>query len=287
VKGGAALPRGRLRYAARVTERARQRRHAARCGGTRWLGAALLAVVALLGAARGEAGPAKEYRVQEPVLCASGQGCPRMLRNAVDHAGQYCQAEGGVLDGGSKRDFRCEQRGIYCVVTGRIECRGRFDPRQPPGQSRAEDRTPPARTRTCLDAACDRFVSHAPGPQEQGTHACPAGFWAAGVSGTGNNLVCQAGPRAVEAPRIDTATRREGLRACPPGMLLRGVDADRTRLLCAPPAARVGGERVQDESGNLGLQVCTGPDGDYAASELLTGVDVAREKILCARAEAR
>jgi len=47
------------------------------------------------------------------------------------------------------------------------------------------------------------------------------------------------------------------------------------------------GERVQDESGNLGLQVCTGPDGDYAASELLTGVDVAREKILCARAEAR
>lgn len=234
-----------------------------------------------IAAGAAEALPAKEYRAQENTRCMEWRGCPRLLRNAVSHAERFCREEGGVLRGGNNRDFRCEQRGIYCVVTGRIECRGRLDPTRRPGDAggAAGDAQ---RARTCLDEGCRRFVSHAPGEIERGTHACPAGHLVAGVSGAGNNLVCQAVPRPALETIVETANRRMGLLACPPGMVVRGVSEDRTRLLCVRASLAVGEERVQDESGFLGLQACTDEQGEYSAQRLLTGVDPERQKILCA-----
>jgi len=227
-----------------------------------------------------EALPAKEYRVQETTPCMSWQGCPRMLRNAVSYAEQFCQAEGGVLKGTQKGDFHCEQRGIYCVVTGRIECNGRFDPTRLPGAP-GEARSIVRPEKTCLDPDCRRFVSHAPGEQTLGTHACPVGHLLAGVSGTGNNLVCQALAAAEQEMRIQREVRRDGLLVCPSGMLARGVDEDRSMLLCVRVPARVSDDRAQDESDNLGLQVCTDEEGEYAPDRFVRGVDPARARLVC------
>jgi hypothetical protein len=231
------------------------------------------------------AGPVRQYRIQETTRCMNWQGCPRMLRNAVDHANQFCRGEGGVLKGDQRRDYRCEQRGVYCVVTGRIECRGRFDPTRVPGG--ADPPPTPPRTRTCLDTECTRFVSHAPGEQERGLHACPPGYLLAGVSGAGYNLVCQALPSPPLESRIERDTRREGLVACPSGSVARGVSEDRTTLLCERLGASVSHERVQDEGDYLGLQVCTDAQGDYDARRFVTGVDPDRKRLLCADVEAR
>jgi hypothetical protein len=226
--------------------------------------------------------PTKDYRVQESTRCAYAQGCPRMLRNAVSHAEQFCREEGGPLTGGSMRDFKCEQQTIYCSVYGRIECRGRMDPTKAPGPPGFVVQSTPAKARTCLDRDCNRFVSHAPGEQESGTHACPFGFLVVGVSGEGNNLVCQEFPEPVRETRVEKVLRRHGLLACPTGMLVRGVSEDRLTLLCARLDVRVGSESTQDETENLGLQVCEEIEGGAGPRLFVTGVDVAREKILCA-----
>ncbi len=245
----------------------------------------ILLAVGLFVAAAGAtatAMPVKEYRVQESTRCAYAQGCPRMLRNAVSHAEQFCNEEGGPLTGGVKRDFKCEQQTIYCSVYGRIECRGRMDPNKPPAPPGMTLQSQPAKTRTCFDTDCNRFVSHAPGDQQSGTHACPFGYLVVGVSGEGNNLVCQEFPKPVRESRVETTARRQGLLACPAGMLVRGVSEDRLTLLCARLDASVGTESIQDETGNLGLQVCDELEGANVPRFFMTGIDVAREKILCA-----
>jgi len=244
-------------------------------------------VCLLIHAAASSALPAKEYRVQESTRCMDWQGCPRMLRNALNHARQFCQSEGGVLKGDKNSDFRCAQRGVYCVVTGRIECQGRFDPTKgatPQGDS-GSPQAP--RTKTCLDVGCKRYVSHAPGSEERGTHACPLGYGVAGVSGAGNNLVCQSLHATVRATRVESKNRRQGLLACPKGMVVRGVNEDRTTLLCAQVDAVVTGEVLQDDQDPFGLQVCVGDDGAYAAERFVTGVDVDRKQLLCAAVEPR
>lgn len=241
----------------------------------------------ILLAAQAQAMPIKDYRKQESTRCSNGQGCPRMLRNAVSNAEQFCREEGGVLKGGTKREFRCEQRGIYCVVSGRIECRGRFDPTHvpsPPGMDLSERRT---RTRTCLDADCNRFISHAPGEQDRGTHACPYGYLAVGVSGMGNDLICQEFPKPVRESHVERDVKRRGLLACPAGMVMRGVNEDRDTLLCARLDADVGKEHVQDESDHKGLQVCPGADPDDGPPQFVTGLDAARTQLMCAPLTAR
>jgi hypothetical protein len=237
----------------------------------------LAASIWLPGAAAAE--PTLEYRVQEPIYCAYAAGCPRLRRNAVSHARTFCQEEGGLQKGERLRDFRCTQSGIYCVVTGRIECNGRIDPTQVPGVpgGGAAPREPP--TTTCLDAECTRFVDHAPGHRELGVHACRSGFVMIGLSGEGNDLVCEALHSPRHETRIEGGTARQGLLACPPGQFLIGVSEDRSRLLCASLGRRPGRERVQDETGNLGLQVC---EQDADQPVFLTGIDAAREKLLCA-----
>ena len=245
-----------------------------------WLAVATAALV--LVAARAGALPAKEYRVQESTRCSYGQGCPRMLRNAVSHAEQFCQAEGGVLLGGNRRDFRCEQRGIYCVVTGRIECRGRLDPTHVPAPAGVDLPEPSQQARTCFDSGCNRFVSHAPGDQEQGTHACPFGYLVVGVSAIGNDLVCQEFPKPVRETRVEREERRSGLLACPRGMAVRGVDEARDALLCAKLDADFGDESVQDERDNRGLQVCDEPEPDEGPARFVTGLDAERTRLMCA-----
>jgi hypothetical protein len=241
-----------------------------------------LAMLALV-ASSAEALPAKDYRVQESIRCANGQGCPRMLRNARSHAEQFCQAEGGVLKGANRRDFRCEQRGIYCVVSGRIECRGRFDPTHAPTQPGVDPSSPPVdRTRTCLDAECSRFISHPPGLEERGTHVCPYGYLVVGVSGLGNSLVCQELSKPVRKTTVEREVRRQDLLACPPGMVVRGVNEDRDTLLCAELDAEVGPETVQDESDHKGLQVCDEIDPDGPSIRFVTGLDPARTRLMCA-----
>lgn len=226
--------------------------------------------------------PSKDYRVQESTRCVYAQGCPRMLRNAVSHAEQFCREDGGPLVGGSKRDFKCEQQTIYCSVYGRIECRGRMDPTSAPGPPGLVVQSTPTKTRTCLDRDCNRFVSHAPGEQESGTHACPFGYLVVGVSGEGNNLVCQEFPKPVRETRVEKTLMRQGLLACPSGMLVRGVSEDRLTLLCARLDAQVGSESTRDESENLGLQVCDETEGGDGPRLFVTGIDVGRAKILCA-----
>jgi len=243
------------------------------------VGFALLVVTA---AAPVDAMPIKDYRVQESTRCAYAQGCPRMLRNAVSHAEQFCREEGGPRVGGSKRDFKCEQQAIYCTVYGRIECRGRMDPTKVPSPPGMDLEIVRSKTRTCLDADCNRFVSHAPGEQERGTHVCPFGYLVAGVSGRGNNLVCQAFPKPVRETRVEKTLKREGMLACPKGMVARGVSEDRETLLCARLDVVIGKESNQDETENLGLQVCNEIEGVAAPRWFVTGIDIEREKVLCA-----
>jgi len=246
-------------------------------------GALLLSMALTLGstvvpsATRAE--PSMAYRVQEPTYCVRIDGCPRLRRNAVNRARNFCQAEGGVKKGERNRDFNCQQSGIYCVVTGRIECKGRLDPTAVPGVPGSGSARPTRREVTCLNPDCSRFVDHAPGHREEGVHACRAGFVMIGISGLGLDLVCQ----ALESPRletrIDASTTRQGLLACPAGQFLVGVSEERSHLLCAQLEQRAKREHLQDESGNLGLQVC---ELDDEQPVFMTGLGGARDKILCA-----
>ena len=75
---------------------------------------------------------------------------------------------------------RCEQRGIYCTVSGRIECVGRLDPSggasssTAPRTSSGFDLLPSGQPpdRTCLDLQCSRYIDHGSGTVEQGVPAC-------------------------------------------------------------------------------------------------------------------
>jgi len=242
--------------------------------------ALLLALLALAAPARtARAEPAKTYRVQETTRCAYAQGCARMLGNAVSHARSFCQAEGGVKKGGSKRDFACEQRGIYCVVSGRIECNGRLDPTRAPAPSGFETSRPIESPPTCLDAGCNKYVDHAPGRREDGLHACPPTHAMAGIAARGGDIVCQALPGEVLESARERGTERRHMRACPQGWLLRGISDDRSELLCSKPAQQVGSEGVQREAGDRGLQICADERGQ---PRYLAGVDGGRQALLCA-----
>ncbi|MAJ61035.1 MAG: hypothetical protein CBC48_14385 [bacterium TMED88] len=230
--------------------------------------------------------PALDYSRQESTRCSYAQGCPRMLRNATGHAEQFCREEGGILKGASKRDYSCEQRGIYCVVRGRIECRGRLNPAKVPGPEPLrwpEGQSVPARSdRTCLDRGCDRFVSHSPGIQDQGTHACPFGYLVAGVSGRGNDLICEAFAKPVRQSGIEQEVQRNRLLACPSGWVVRGVSSDRKTLLCARMDAKVLRESVEEEVQDRGLQICEEPSGEDQLARFVTGLNADRTRLMCA-----
>jgi hypothetical protein len=253
--------------------------------------ACVFGVLGLLAAstlsAPAQALPTKEYRVQEPTRCSHGRGCGRMLRNAVNQARTFCQAEGGVLRGERTRDFRCEQRAIYCVVSGRIECHGRLDPRDSIEKTLGlpiptETKRAQPDGRTCLDANCARYIDHAPGRREEGLHACPNGHAMIGMSGRGYDIVCQVMERPILESRPDRDTLRTGMHACPVGWLMRGMSDDLSVLLCSRLREKLGAEIAQDETDNYGMQVCGERDG---AQTWLTGIDGARSGLLCARAE--
>jgi len=247
----------------------------------------LLAFCALLALASpaGAAGPSKDYVVQTTTGCVMVNGCRHQRQVAVGHARQFCQAEGGVKKGDRTSEYRCEQRGMVCVITGRIECHGRVDPTSAPGKDLAAP--PPGGTvqsgerkaPVCLDAACESFVDYAPGHREQGVHACRAGYAMKGVGGATGDIVCRRQSARFVESMIDLATERHGLHTCPPGQVMIGLSDDRSRLLCARFAAKVGGEIVQKERLELGLQVCDERDG---VPYFLTGIDGARRAISCA-----
>ena len=228
--------------------------------------------------------PARDYSRQESTRCSYAQGCPRMVRNAVAHAEQFCREDGGAMTGGSKRDFSCEQRGIYCVVRGRIECRGRLNPAKVPEHSGLQW---PAgsprkdRSRTCFDPDCNRFVSHGPGHQEEGTHACPFGYLVVGVASVGNDLICEEFSKPVRETVLQKGLERRGVLACPVGMAVRGVSENRDALLCARVEADFDGERVQDESKTQGLQSCADPGLETGAARFVTGLDGERVQLMC------
>ena len=255
-----------------------------------------VAVLGILAYWMGSAGwaqalPAVDYSRQESTRCSYAQGCPRMLRNATSHAEQVCREEGGILKGASKRDYSCEQRGIYCVVRGRIECRGRLNPAKVPGPpplNWPEGQKVPSRSdRTCFDPECNRFVSHAPGIEDQGTHACPFGYLVAGLSGRGNNLICEAFVRPVRQSSLEQDVRRNGLLACPEGWVVRGVSADRKTLLCVRMEAEVLDETVQEEVQDRGLQVCKEPSQDGDLARFVTGLSTDRTRLMCAELKPR
>lgn len=233
----------------------------------------------------GATGPSKDYVAQTSTRCVMVSGCRHQQKVAVGHARQFCQAEGGVKKGDRTSDYRCEQRGIVCVITGRIECQGRVDPTRPPGQDllvpppggavQSGEGKPPV----CLDAECNSFVDYAPGHREQGVHACRAGYAMTGVGGATGDIVCRRQSARFVESVIDLATVRHGLHTCPSGQVMIGLSDDRSRLLCARFAAKVGGEIVQKERLELGLQVCEERDG---VPYFLTGIDGARRAISCA-----
>jgi hypothetical protein len=239
----------------------------------------LLAIVVLSAGSAHAQGKSTEYRRQESTRCTYGQGCPRMMRNAVNYATEFCRAEGGVRTGGTKSDFKCEQRGIYCQILGRITCVGRFDPNTaglPPGRSHLST---VSTGRTCLNAACSKFVDHSPGNREQGVHACPTGHGMVGLSRPRSDVVCHALEDEETDSVLDTTTLRADMRACPPGMYLRGVSDHRTQLLCSSGPATVGAEVVQREPLTHGIQVCEEVD---ETPRFMTGLDVESAGLLCA-----
>jgi hypothetical protein len=249
------------------------------------IGACAVWTAALAIAPTAAAGPSKDHTTQRPIRCEINRGCNQMRNTAVGYARSFCQAEGGVLRGELRSDYSCEQRGINCVLRGRIECRGRIDPRQVPGQGGPppEPGAPPlpgaSRPSVCLDADCDSYVDYAPGHREQGVHACRAGFAMTGVGGATGDIVCGRQVARFMESTIDLDTARNGLHACPPEQLMIGLSDDRSRLLCARFSAKVSGEIVQRERLELGLQVCKERDGRRS---FLTGIDGAREAISCA-----
>jgi len=242
----------------------------------------------LVAAGPATAEPSKEYRDSTTTRCVMARGGCRELKSiAVGRARSFCTAEGGVKVGAQQSDFRCEQRGINCVITGRIECNGRIDPRKPPMPSGFTSRTGESTTGratrgpTCLDAECTSFVDYAPGHREQGMHACRDGYAMTGVGGATGDIVCRKlKARAIET-RPDRSTVRFGMRTCPSGMLVRGLADDRSALLCTRYQADLGAEFVQKEELNHGLQVCEEMQGE---PHYLTGIDGAREGIVCAPA---
>jgi hypothetical protein len=239
----------------------------------------------LLGLPAGAAGPSKDYVAQTSTRCVMVNGCRHQRNVAVGHARQFCQAEGGVKKGDRTSDYRCEQRGIVCVITGRIECHGRVDPTGAPGENlqvpspggtlQSGARKPPV----CLDAECESFIDYAPGHREQGVHACRGGYAMTGVGGATGDIVCRRQPARFVESMIDLSTVRHGLHTCPSGQVMIGLSDDRSRLLCARFAAKVGGEIVQKERLELGLQVCEERNG---VPYFLTGIDGARRAISCA-----
>jgi hypothetical protein len=234
--------------------------------------------------------PSQEYKVQESIRCSYGNGCPRMLRNAMSRATQFCQSEGGVRRGNRRSDFRCEQRGIYCTVSGRIECVGRLDPSggasssTAPRTSSGFDLLPSGQPpdRTCLDLQCSRYIDHGSGTVEQGVPACDPGFAMVGLSGRGSDFMCARLDTPVLETVLDTETQRAGKHACPPGMFARGIDDRRTTLLCSRCGATPGSEIVVSAPDDQGIQVC---NEDPERTLYVTGVDGAREGLLCAPAE--
>ncbi len=239
----------------------------------------LCPLLVLLVAGAAYAGPSKQYSVQQTTRCAYVSGCPRLRANAASHARGWCTEEGGVKRGGRRRDFRCEQRGIYCVVSGRIECNGKLDARSVPGRPDASTSPAPRPSKTCLDLDCSRYVDHAPGRREQGAHACPPGHALVGVAGRGGDIVCRRLGTAPLESRLDEGTQRSEMHACPVGMLARGVSDGHGVLLCTRVDADLGREVSQDETGNLGLQVC---DERHGEAYYVTGIDGARSALLCA-----
>jgi hypothetical protein len=227
-------------------------------------------------------GLSTDYRKQETTRCSYAQGCPRMVRNAVSYAKEFCQGEGGVRSGASNRDFKCEQRGIYCTVLGRITCMGRFDPNMA-GRAPSQGRLSTIATgTTCLDADCSRFIDHAPGNREQGVHACPKEYGMIGLSRPRADIVCHALEHEEREALIDTTTVRDDMRSCPLGTYLRGLSDNRDLLLCARSDAVVGPEVVQREPLTHGLQVCDEVDGE---PRFMTGLDIELAGLRCAPVE--
>ena len=222
----------------------------------------------------------KQYVSQEPTTCIYAYGCRRMQSMAVGHARMFCQADGGVERGTRQGDYKCEQRGMNCVITGEIVCRGRVDPTWAPGAPGAENAKPAAPRQTCLDEACNRYLEDVPGHEEQGIHACREGAAMVGLSGMGSVIVCETLPAAVVESKLDESTQRGGMHVCPKGQLMRGVSEDRSTLLCARVEGRVRDERAQDESNQIGIQACEPREG---IQTWLTGIDGARQGIRCGR----
>lgn len=239
----------------------------------------MLWTIAGPGAGTAQAGPTKAYRSSEPVLCQYAAGCPRMRKNATMHAKRWCQAEGGVERGASTGDYTCRQSGIQCVITGQIACKGRMDPTKGPGGQLGASGSP-ARQKTCLEEDCTRYIDHALGHQEMGTHACMKGFAMVGLSGMGDNIVCETLQSPALETVVDEGTLRLDMHACPADWYMRGVSEDRALLLCSRIGRPMEAERVQDESEQLGMQVCAPRDEKPA---YLTGIDGARQGLLCAQ----
>lgn len=217
--------------------------------------------------------------------CEMRQGCGQLKNTAVSHARSFCVAEGGVKRGERTGDYTCEQRGVYCVVRGQIECWGRFDPTKAPGEEPRSTQLggPPlpgaSRPSVCLDAECSNYVDYSPGHREQGVHACRADYAMVGVGGATGDIVCRRQSARFIESLLDVDTVRNGLRACPVGQVMIGLSDDRSRLLCARFDAEIGSEIVQRERLELGLQVCEEREG---VAYFLTGIDGAREAISCA-----
>jgi hypothetical protein len=221
-----------------------------------------LALGLVLGPEVGRAGPRKSYQVQDPVYCHTGAGCPRLLSIAVRHARAWCTSEGGVKVGGQKSDYRCEQRGMQCVVSGEIECQGRVDPRAAPGRPGVEK---PAFT--CLDPGCRTRLDPGPGRQEQGVHACA-------------DLVCaRLGFSALES-QLHSGSRRGGLLACPAGLYLRGASWDRSVLLCSRAERKPGRESLVEAEPLGGLLLCDALDAE--TPRVVTAIAADGASILCA-----
>jgi hypothetical protein len=225
------------------------------------------------------AGPTKAYRSSEPVPCHYARGCRQMRKNATMHAKRWCQAEGGVERGASPTDYTCRQSDIQCIITGKIECKGRLDPTKGPGGQQGGSGSP-SKQKTCLNEDCNRYIDHARGHQEQGTHACMKGFAMVGLSGMGDEIVCETLQSPVLETLVDEDTMRVKMHACPTGWYMRGVSDDRALLLCSRIGRSMAAERVQDEAEQLGMQVCDPRDEKPA---FLTGIDGARQGILCAQ----
>jgi len=237
-----------------------------------WLG---LALGLVLGPEAGRAGPRKSYQVQDPVYCHTGAGCPRLLSIAVRHARAWCTSEGGVKVGGQKSDYRCEQRGMQCVVSGEIECLGRVDPRAAPGRPGVEK---PAVT--CLDPGCRTHLDPGPGRQEQGVHACAEDQVLVGLRARSDDLVCaRLGFTAVES-QLYSGSRRGGLLACPAGLYLRGASWDRSVLLCSRAERKPGRESLVEAEPLGGLLLCDALGAE--APRVVTAIAADGASILCA-----